>query len=122
MSTMSAAMRLASTAEAGEIETWAAASAAASLSPSPTIRTLRPCGAQVGRGGRPFPAGGAAGDQSAMPTAAASARDRAVGVAGEERDRQAGGAEGGDGGLGRAGAGLVGEDEGDGAPVPPTRR
>ena len=44
---VSDAVRAASSAEAGEIETWAAASAAVSLSPSPTISTCAPSAASA---------------------------------------------------------------------------
>ena len=44
---MSAALRPISAADAGAMETWAAARAGVSLRPSPTIRTLRPAAASA---------------------------------------------------------------------------
>jgi hypothetical protein len=47
INTMSDAVRAASSADAGEIETWAAASAAVSFRPSPTIRTFAPASGEL---------------------------------------------------------------------------
>ena len=69
----SAALRLASMAEAGEIETWAAASAAASLRPSPIISTRWPGGAQGVELGD-LAAGVARAIQRSMPRRSARAR------------------------------------------------
>ena len=81
----SAALRLASTAEAGEIETWAAASAAASLRPSPTISTRRPCGARARRGAATLSCGGGAGDPVGRCRGASARRARPGASASPER-------------------------------------
>ena len=62
--------RAASSAEAGEIETWAALSAAVSFSPSPTIRTRPPCAVRACTASA-FSAGVTPARQSAIPSRAA---------------------------------------------------
>ena len=71
--------------EAGEIETWAAASAAASFRPSPTISTRRPCGAQrvelgdlVLRGGAGDPVGRCRGASARARTGASASPESSV--------------------------------------------
>ena len=86
--TASAAVWLMSSAVAGDSDTVAAARAGASLSPSPTIRTLRPAATSRSQM-RALAAGVTPARQCRMPSRRGRLGDGGLAVAGQELDRQA---------------------------------